>query len=343
MGATATLTSSSGNGDATLMLDSSKRFDREYLQDAPQALEVSSLGEGLKLTNRRTVELDHEFAQQVLEMEEFSADRPLDNNHVLRLKLAMERGTFLPEQVTIVSCTLATTGKEYRMNGQHTSWARLEMPEKYRCPVQHLRYHAKTDNDMRRLYASIDRMKGRATGNVVCSYLFDTPEWEGFSKRTLVKLAEALGFWLWESEHHRNLRDGDDRAFLLSTTHFNLGKKIGAFIEASGGHNAAHVRRRPVIAAMFATFNKAAGPADEFWSSVRDGTGFGNVNDPRLRLRNNLRDAAISTGRGTTDEKRSVSGEEMYRWCILSWNAWRRGDAMKLLKAPMNCDRPKIS
>lgn len=325
--------------NGTAVIESSKRFDREVLDDVPEALDVGDLGEGLRLVSRKTEELDHDLATQILEMIEFSPDRPLDNNHVLKLLTAMKRDTFLPEQVQIIVCTCA--GKQYRMNGQHTCWARLEMDAKYRCPIQLLRYSAKTENDMRRLYASIDRHKGRTTGNVVCSYLFETPEWKGYSKKTLTKLAEALSFWLWDTDHQRSLHDGDERAYLLMTDHYALGQKVAKFVEESRGVNASHVRRRPTVAAMLATFQKDYKQAVDFWTAVRDGTGFGNKHDPKLVLRNALTQCSINIGRGATDDKKSVSSEEIYRWCIYAWNAHRRGDVVKQLKAPLSSDRPK--
>jgi hypothetical protein len=186
-------------------------------------------------------------------------------------------------------------------------------------------------------------MKARSTGNIVCSYLYDTPEWKGHSKSTLVKLAEALAFWLWEDETSRGKRDGDDRAVLLQTTYYNLGQKVGQFLEQSKGVSAQHIRRRPVISAMLATFQKSAPVAVEFWSAVRDGTGFGSKNDPRLVLRNMLTTSAICQGRGASDDKKSVSAEEVYRWCIYAWNASRRGDQVKQIKVVMNADRPKAA
>lgn len=327
------------NGTTVAVVESTKRFDRAVLEQAPESLEVSSLGEGLKLVKRESVELDHDLATGHLNLLEFGADRPLNNAHVLRLMTAMKRGTFMPEQVMLITCTL--DGKEYRMNGQHTCWARLEMPANYRCPVQRLRYRAETENDMRRLYASIDRMKGRSGGNVVCSYLFDTPEWAGFSKATVMKLAEAIGFWLWENDHQRHSRDGDDRAYLLMTTYYKLGRLVGQFVQDSVGESAKHIRRRPVIAAMLATFSKGQGPAIEFWTAVRDGVGFGSKTDPRLVLRNNLVNAAIGVGMGAAEDKKSVDGEEMYRWCIYAWNTWRRDEPLKQLKAMRGADRPR--
>lgn len=331
----------SDNGTAVLDAPSTKQFDRQVLDSTPEAMDVTELGEGLRLVRRTNVELNHDFATDFLNLPEFSSDRPLDNGHVVRLLTAMKRGTFLPEQVMLISCTLATTGKEFRMNGQHTCWARLEMDAKYRCPIQHLRYRAETENDMRRLYASIDRMKARTTGNVVCSYLYDTPEWKAFSKRTLMKLAEALAFWLWDEDHERGKHDGDDRAYLLMTDHYQLGQKVAKFVEESKGTNTQHIRRRPVIAAMMATFSKSTPASIEFWTAVRDGTGMGNKGDPRLVLRNNLVTTSIGVGVGATTDKKSAGSEEVYRWCVFAWNAFRRGDQVKILKAPLNADRPK--
>src|SRR5262245_6365516 len=111
--------------NGSIMLETSKTFDRTVLEGAPEPQDVLELGEGLKLTRRGTEELSVDFATNLLNMAEFSSDRPLDDRHVARLLNAMKRGTFLPEQVQIITCTL--NGKEYRMNGQHTSWARLEL------------------------------------------------------------------------------------------------------------------------------------------------------------------------------------------------------------------------
>ena len=319
----------------------SKRFHAEDFENSPEPMEVASLGSGLKLTKRVTVEMDHEFCKWLLELTAFDPDRPLDENHVKHLNNAMKRGTFMPEQVMIITCSL--DGTEYRMNGQHTAWARWDMPHDYRCPIQHLRYKAETENDMRRLYASIDRLKPRTTGNIIVSYLFGTPEWKGTSRAVLRKMAEGMSFWKWSGKHEQHLHDADDRAFLLMTDHYDLARKVAAFLEASAGKDGRHVQRRPVVAAMFATFSKSANAATEFWSAVRDGVGFGDKHDPRLVLRNGLLSASIAVGAGAAAEKKSVSSEEMFRWSIQAWNAWRNEQPLKLLKAMLSADRPKVA
>lgn len=320
-----------------------KQFDRTLLEQIPEALEITSLGEGLKLVKAEKVEFDHKMATYMIELPEVAADRPLTQAHVMRIKAAMERGTYLSDLVQLIVCTC--NGKVWRINGQHNSWARLEMPEKWRCTVNLLRYKAETDADMRRLYASVDRGKARTKGNVVNSYIYNTPEWAGYGKHVLGWLSEGLGVWLWEKGHERTMRDGDDRAFLLMTEHYKLARLVGDFIQSNQSSvKIKFLRRAPVIAAMLATFNVDPKAALEFWSAVADGTGFDTADDPRNVLRTGLMQSSLRQGgagsAGIT--RRAMSSEEMYRCCVYSWLNWREGRPMKTLRANLNFDRPTL-
>lgn len=323
-----------------LDITSTKRFDFSLVEHLPESEDITSIGEGLKILEQKTVELNYEFATEILSLPEFCADRKLDSNHVLRLKMAMERGTFLPEQVNIVTCRC--DGKVYRCNGQHTAYARLAMPKDYRCPVRHIRYSAKTENDMRRLYASLDRGKGRTKSNVVTSYLFETDEWSGFGKHVIGWIAEGLALWLWPKQHEQLMHDGDDRAYLLMTEYLNLGRLVGNFIQSHQSDKIKFLRRAPVVAAMFATFNKDASAAQEFWDSVALGVGFPHADDPRRVLRDNLMQSSIKSTRSANSTKKAVSQEEMLRWSIQAWNAYRRGERLKVLRANLLFDRSEV-
>lgn len=94
---------------------------------------------------------------------------------------------------------------------------------------------------------------------------------------------------------------------------------------------------------MFATFDKSNGAAEEFWTAVRDGIGFQTKDDARLVLRNALTSTSIGNGRGAQDGRKNVSSEEMYRWCIVSWNAHRASRPVRQLKANLNFERQKAS
>ena len=105
------------------------------------------------------------------------------------------------------------------------------------------------------------------------------------------------------------------------------------------------MKRASIVAAMFTTFNKAVKDSKEFWDAVRDGIGFDQKHDPRLKLRNSLMTAKISQmGERHTNRKGSakvVLGEELIRWSINAWNAWRKGESLTVLRAHLKSDRPK--
>jgi hypothetical protein len=320
---------------------SEKRFDHEAGPDLA-AYAVASLGEGLRLVKRETVELDDDLCDRILNLAELPYDRGLKDLHVKKLIKAMESGTFRPEHVILAICRFQ--GAEYRINGQHTCWARLyaKVPAKYRCPANLYRYAATSENDMRLLYASFDRGLTRSKGVVVCSYLFDSELWQDITKGSIRLCSEGLGIWQWEKYHERQLRDADDRAFLLATDYQDVGLAVARFIQGCQASASRHILRGPVVGAMLATFQKSPVDATAFWTAIRDGIGFSEKTDPRLVLRNALTSVSIRQGAGARDGKKSASQEEMYRWCVYGWNAWRKGLPIKQLKALLNNPRPEL-
>ena len=103
-------------------------------------------------------------------------------------------------------------------------------------------------------------------------------------------------------------------------------------------------KRGSVVGGMFLTFAKSAKGSDEFWSAVRDGTGFTQKHDPRLKLRNSLMTCKVAqTGDRRTDRgPKAVSSEEIIRWAIHAWNAWRKGESLTVLRAYLKAERPKL-
>jgi hypothetical protein len=323
----------------TVEVGSQKQFLTE-IPDEP-VLDISSLGESLQLKHRKTVELTHEEAVRLLELPEFAGDRSLNDNHVIFLQRQMEAGTFRWEQVQLITCRFE--GREYRMNGQHTAWARLSMPKTgLRTPVSMLKYEAQTDHDMRQLYASIDRNKARTNSNVVISYLAGRQEFIQFNKRIIKALAESLAFWKWEIESQRSLHTPDDRAYLMLTDHYQLCTRVGNFLNSSRMAGVKHLFRRPVIAAMYATFDKAPEVSQTFWQSVADGEML-SKDDARLALRNKLLTSSIAGGgKALSSDMHTTSSEEMFRWCIQSWNYYRQNKVLRSFKVQLSDARSAV-
>lgn len=307
--------------------------------------DIASLGEGLTLKKRQTIELTPDFANSFLEHLEFTGERHLMENHVVFLARQMESASFRWELVTLATCWLE--GKQYRINGQHTCWARIyaeRLSKKARCPVQWLQYEAKTEQDLRQLYATFDRGKARNMGNVVVSYLSGRHELPDFTNAQLRRLAEGMAFWVWPSPEKRKLHTGDERACLLLTEYNTLAMRVGAFFkEANVGTDAKHINRMPCVAAMFATFSKAPQIALDFWRVTRDGVGVPNKDDARYRLRNYLMTTVLASSKGPgTPDLKVESQENMYRACLLAWNSFRTGKSVKLLRPSSTEDRPEV-
>jgi len=310
------------------------------VSDDEGVYDVTSLGHGLKIKKRRKLNFTREEATKLLELDEFVGDRALKQNHVDNLVRAMLRGTFHPEWVTLIICSL--NGNTYRMNGQHTSWARLEMPPNWKCEVELIEYEAVSEEDVRTLYSSIDRSSPRTRANVMDSYLAGTEEFKSVKAQTLRVVPAGLTLWFWSGAQERRRHDADDVAYLLKTDHYDLTIKVCAFLDRLSPREHRHIFRSPVVAALYATFNKAPQIATDFWNPVADGTGIEKKGDPRLKLRNILMQTAVESGGGARSNKQSVSQELMYRMCIAAWNASREGRSLQILRANERGKRPGI-
>lgn len=321
-----------------------RRFD--FPQE--EVYDIASLGEGITLTNRRTMEFDLDAAANFLNryaefwVNDSKVDRKLDDQHVIHLAREMLAGNFRWEHVNLVVAKV--DGVEYRLNGQHTAWARILADEegldkKTRTPVQLMRYECATIQDARRLYASLDRGKGRGQNTVVQSHLLGSEEFAGFRAGQLNMLSQGLAAWLWPSKTKRELHKGDDRAYLLLKDHYRLAQAVGGLIKQSKAADFKHMKRAPVVAAMFETFNKAPQVAYDFWMSVRDGIGIGDKEDPRWVLREWLKNTSLGKS-VTIGDLKVVTQEETYRACIHAWNAHRTNKRLKHLRVSVTEDRP---
>lgn len=327
------------------------RLPIEYPEE--EVYSIGDLGEGLTLKNRRTVELTPTFAANFLEQyAEFrvgdaKVDRTLDDNHVIHLAREMVGKTFLWEQVTLVLGELE--GREYRLNGQHTTWARLYAEEQglskeVRCPVQLHRYNCATLGDMRRLYASLDAAKPRSQMDKIAALLAGSDDFPGYKRGHLALLAQGLAIWQWQSTTTRGLHRASERAYLLLKDHHKVALTAGTIMRESKPVDFRHMKRASVMGAILATCQKAPNIAVDFWRTVRDGIGLTDKEDPRLVLRNWLMTASLA-GSGAMGpvaaSAKQVTQEEMYRACIHAWNAYRGNRRIRHIRVSLTEDRPE--
>lgn len=309
-----------------------------------ESSDITSLGGQLKVTHTTTVELTHDLAHELLAMPAFTAERPLRKKHVADLVKHMERGTFHWNLVTLITCRCREAhdgqpaGTEFRMNGQHTCQSRLQVPASMRAPVKMVRYSAETQADLRRLYSTIDRGAPRTRSNVIASYIVGTEQFRDCPANIRKVLAPGISMWKWEQYDERQSHDSEDVAYLLLKTYHSLVLRIVQFLAPLSGDDTKHLRRAPVIAAMFETFARSPEHAGEFWMSVATGLDLKSASDPRKRLHKLLLTTAVMSGRGGVNATqlgmKAIGSEPMYRICIGCWNAWRESREIQTLRVP---------
>lgn len=342
------------NGLATLpeVFGLSPRMQFHGEPSTEEVVSPLSLGEGLLLTSNRTIEFSIDFATRLLQLPEFivndsAVDRNLREGHVNYLHNCMKTAMFRSEWVSIIECECEEElppnpqYSNFRMNGQHCGWARLLMPPEYRCAVRHMKYKAKTIQDMRLLYVSIDRGAPRTQGNVINAYLAGTDLFAGVSRATIAVMASGLGVWLKNPKDEAHMT-ADQKAVLMQTTHKAVTMLIKDWLTAPGRSNPDILKmfdRSPVVAALYETFSRLPSRAAEFWDVVSSGIGITVVNDPRWKLRERLKGASLYGKRAAGKER--ASGEDMFAWAINAWNAWRAGKELQALKGATGGVRPK--
>lgn len=274
-----------------------------------------------ELLEDKPFELTIETAMEMLEYNTFAGERPVDDRHVQELYDEMANGRFRPEHVRITLCHFGAD--VYRINGQHTMWARTYMPKGYGCNVRRLVYRVNNLEELKKLYAVFDpAYSARSVNHLTRMLLSNTAATEGLATSAIGHLAVGFKFWFWGDNKEEFRRQGHNEvsAQILKTP--DLFKSVADFY--SPFMRTPHIgHRQAVIAAMFECWEKKPTVAAEFWKPVCDGLGLTEKTDARYALMVWLQVHNLSSAGWKDKAKKNITSEEMYRICILAWNKWR--------------------
>jgi hypothetical protein len=249
-----------------------------------------------------------------LELAVFDGERPVSDQHVQMLLDEARQGRFNWQLVTLVTAELA--GTVYRLNGQHTAWMRINLPPNSSDPsVRLLHYSCKDEVELRALYSIIDRNKSRNGAHILRVMAGGDTAFEGVWSAALSLYGAAWKLWKSDGKDTREVRGryGPSETFTAFQENTSLLLPVATFVQSN---YIKLIRRRGVVGAMFATWEKAPSVAEEFWKPVTTGLGLDSETDPRWRLRNLLIDLnAIG-----------YDHEILYRCCISAWNKRRAGE-----------------
>jgi hypothetical protein len=264
-------------------------------------------------------------------MKRVKKERPLTEKRVGLHRKSLREGTLRPVTWSKVWCE--ETGEWLAVNGKHTAemlWRELEAGNEevvLGMVVTLEEYWAETLEDVARLYATFDsRVMMRTAGDINASFAGTLGELTGVGRQTINLAVAGMAFHEWPGSQGGGHKQATERAeLMLECPEFVvwLDAVMTEGGKREGARTAAHLRRRPAVAAMYGSWKKDREGAGRFWRAVRDETGA----TPALacrRLARYLRETGVDTGNGSKRGKRA-DPREMYVKCIHAWNAWRRG------------------
>ena len=289
------------------------------------------------ITSDKQVPLTLEKCREYIDLPVFTGEREITDGGVQKLLDEMNKRTFNPTNITLASAWLGKT--RYKVNGQHTAWAYAMCDNPPEYVVREIIYTVNNREQLKLLYNTFDRGRGRTDTFSLKVLLSDTPTTANLLPSLVTRYAAGLRFWLYgESKELRRIGP-DQLAALVQKQHAELFAKVGMWLQEEGRWRGEGMRRQAVVAALFATFDKVASKAPDFWGPVCDGLNLDSKDDPRWRLKEYL--SRSQTKASTANRRKSgaedvliVGNEHIYRVCIAMWNKWRKGETQSTTPRP---------
>lgn len=203
----------------------------------------------------------------------------------------------------------------YRMNGQHSATMLCELngvfPENLYAHIDE--YRVEDEQDLAMLFRQFDdRKSGRSAADVAGAYQGLVPELQGV-KRSVGKLGiEAITWYRQYIESVKTPHQDEQYSLFhdVNTHEFLL------WLNDVFSSKTPEFKNKPVVAAMWATFDKNPPEARAFWMEVARGGKELEELAPSTVL-----DAWLTSIK--TDKELDIKPGEYYRGCIYAWNAHR--------------------
>lgn len=295
-------------------------------------MDYESLGKlKYEVLSDKTVKFGSEMAAAYIDLPIFPGEREVGDAHVQFLYDEMRKGTFNP--LLVICSTAVLNGVTFKINGQHFSWAILYMCEKkkdFSFDVREIRYKVTSEEQLKLLYATYDRLKARTDAHISRVFLVGTQAAEGIWNRVVNQAVGGFKFWHVEADPDRRRISPEQLAAVIQREFAELFRTVAMYVQ---DHQSDSLTiRQATLAAMFATFQKVPTKAPEFWTPVLDGLNITAKTDPRYALREALLKVATKPTRKTGEgkEKRLMSNEDIYRICISAFNKWRKNETVQV-------------
>lgn len=288
-----------------------------------------------KLLDRpKTMKVTKNLARQYTEMDSCPHDRPLSERRLQVYQKLLAAGQFRP--VTWASALCTETGGLYRVNGKHTSTLLSGLPEMPEFFVVIEEYECDTLEDVAKLYATFDSsMQSRTANDIYASFAGTVKELKDLPIKVIRSAITGMAYHHFGQDLYGKTQPQERAEMLLDCPEFGvwlyrlleqgLTEAEGGFLR--GGHKGGHILRQPVVASVFASWQKSKQAALEFWREVINETN-PKPESPSRKLARYLQVTSLKSRGG---EKIKMAGtREVYVKCLHSWNAWRKNEPTNL-------------
>lgn len=298
--------------------------DVVQFRDAVQKIEALTAEKVRDTTSKFTVDKAVEY----IELRVFPGERDVSDAHVQHLVDEINSGRFNWDVVIMARAELR--GVTYKINGQHTAWARLAVPDEPSPVVREIVYRVDSDEQLKALYATFDRAKPRSDTHLTRLELLGTAAADGLAPRTVTRITPGFKLWKYPVREQYARVGPAEIAAVVNQQYAKLFNLVGKFYATFDKNGLAVMERSPVVAAMFETFDRFPSVAPAFWRDTIDGTNLVK-SDARWHLRRYLETSTLGKFSNVPGVK-IVNTEEMYLTCLAAWNRWRKNEEVKLLK-----------
>lgn len=272
-----------------------------------------------------TLQLTPELARQVSAMPTFVGDRdresPKGRKRIAWLKSLADRGYFFSPCWS----TVDYDGDTYRIDGGHSSAALTELNGTFPSGLVAVirRFECDSPESLADLFSQFDNRRSlRTIMDKVKAHKSIESELDDIAPTYVGRAADGIAYCLSGCGEEAPRLDEDARISLIHT-HGDFIQWARAYI----GHR--FLRRVGVVAAIYATYSVAPGPATEFWTLVRDESAPNRLDATRT-LAKFLTESHGDHRRGGA----AVPTRGFYVKSIHAWNAWRKGRTTMLKYHP---------
>ena len=297
-------------------------LDQQTFLISQRSIKVFSMFRLVKSENKP---LTRELALEFKALTPSPTERELNGTRVVYLKEKVDAGLAIPFNWSKVMHK-GNGNAEIRMNGQHSSTV-LSSYEESVFPSNltvHLdSYEVETDDDLALLFRQFDdRKSSRSPGDVAGAYQGLQPDLQKVPRSSAKIAVEGIGFWGKEVEGVKGYKGDDVYTIMSKPMYHPFIKWIGDLFDIK----TPELKRVPIVAAMYATFDKNEEDARKFWADVARGGREYEDNHPTTVL-----DAWLKALKENGKAEKMKPGD-YYQGCIYAYNAFFEGKTIRDIK-----------